>query len=283
MMRLVPAALAACFALPASAQTSWTPPVPPGCPQAPADATEARALAGEFFQRAAARDQTGEYDLAVSFYECCYHIMAHPNTLYNLALAAEKAGDVRTAQRALERYLAEAPDALNRDEAEALLATVQSRVAALPPEQPAQNPTEIGPENGGVEPPVVPPVQNPVQPPVETGPTWMTWTGWTLVGVGVAGLAVGGGMAAWSVDLKDTVENSPPDTPWVDVSSSRDDYDTAQAVMIAGFVAGGVLAAGGALLLILDAGGEEETDGSDAALVPVVSAESVGLGVVGRF
>ena len=62
-------------------------------------------MAGEFFRAGLAADGAGEHARAVSLYACCYHVVPHPNTLYNLALAAERAGDVRTAMSALERYI----------------------------------------------------------------------------------------------------------------------------------------------------------------------------------
>jgi len=272
----------------ALAQT-WSPPIPAGCPDAPDDATQRRTLAGEFFQKGLARDEAGDFATATSYYACCFHIVPHPNTLYNLALSAEKAGDVRTAQRALERYITEAPGALNLEEAAALLAAVSRRVAELAPEEPPQEMPAVGPTEP--EAPVGPSTtpEFPEQPPVvapatpaDQGPPTLAIAGWTLLGGGAA-IALAGGVAfgVLAGDETDIVEGSAPGTPYVDIAphlQKHDDYQTAEIAMLA--VGGAVLAAG-AVLLILDATSEKSE--AEAVVVPSAGGESVGLVLAGRF
>jgi len=277
-MRLAAAVL---LLVPAGALAQvWSPPVPTGCPETPQDAAQSRTLASEFFQRGLAADDAGDYAAAASHYACCFHIVPHPNTLYNLALSAEKAGDLRTAQHALERYIAEAPGALNLSEAAELLSAVARRAAELPSEE---TPPELPP----VEQPAVPefpvstPVVAPVEPPDE-GPSVLAIAGWSLLGGGAA-IAMAGGSAfgALAGQETDAVEGSAPGTPWSDIAPHlglHDDYQTAEIAMLA--VGGAVLAAG-AVLLILDA--TDESPEAEAAVLPVVGAESVGFALVGRF
>jgi len=94
--------------------------------------------------------------------------------------------------------------------------------------------------------------------------------------------AIGAGMGGWAADAADTVENSPQDTSWVEVAPAMDDFDTAQAAMIAALAVGGALVVGGAVFLILDAMDETEAP-VEAAVAPVVGSEAVGLAIVGRF
>jgi tetratricopeptide (TPR) repeat protein len=136
-------AIAACslFAGPAAAQ--WTPASPPGCPTPPADPDQARATATDLFARAEARADAGAYVEAATLFACCYLVRPHPHTLYNLGVAAEQAGDLRTAHFALERYLAEVPEAENRDEASTLLAAVDERAGPFAPDPvPGPDPVE---------------------------------------------------------------------------------------------------------------------------------------------
>lgn len=110
----------------------------------------------------------------------------------------------------------------------------------------------------------------------------MAITGWTLFGVGALSLAAGAGMGGWALDAADTVENSAAGTAWNDVAPAMDEFDAAQAAMIATLAVGGALVIGGAIFLILDAGAESEAP-AEAAIAPVVGADSVGLAVLGRF
>ena len=108
----------------------------------------------------------------------------------------------------------------------------------------------------------------------------MEIAGWVLAGVGVAALGGGIAFAVLAAEAADAVENSPQDTPWVDVQPHLDDFETYQIGEIALFAAGGALAIGGAVLLLLELGGDEQPP---ATAVPIVSADALGLGLVGRF
>ncbi|MBN1774629.1 MAG: hypothetical protein JXB32_25435 [Deltaproteobacteria bacterium] len=287
--RTIPLVLAGlCLGPGLAAAQVWSPAVPVGCPDAPADPGARRALAGEFFSRGMTADETGDHEAAASAYACCFHITPHPNTLYNLALSAEKAGDVRTAQHALERYIAEAPGALNLGEAAGLLATVSRRVAELPPEEPPPDeppPDEPPPD----EPPPTPAVSGPAVPavtpqtPPDDGPSVMAIAGWSLLGGGLAiGVAGGAAFGVLADQEADAVEGSEPGTPWTEIQPHlvrHDDYQTAEIAMLA--VGGAVLAAG-IVLLIVDAAGESSAE-AGAVVVPLAGDGVGGLALAGWF
>jgi hypothetical protein len=262
-------------------------------------------MASEFFQRGLTAVAEGNFAQATALYACCFHILPHPNTMYNLGLAAEKAGDLRTAEHALDRYVTEAPEALNHDEAVTLLTSVRERVAALPPEQNPTTLVAVGPEPrecpaGTVAQPdgtcaaEAPPPQCPAgtlprpdgtcaapyTPPEGLSSTAIA--GWSLLGTGAA-ITIAGG-AAFGVlagQEKDAIEDPPAHATWRGSASHLDTFDTYQATEIALIAVGGAVLATGVVLLILDA--NSESPEAEAAVVPVVTDESVGLGLVGRF
>lgn len=286
-----------CLAPGLAAAQVWSPAIPVGCPNAPEDPVERRTLASEYFSRGLEADEAGDPEAAASAYACCFHIAPHPNTLYNLALAAEKAGDVRTAQHALERYISEAPGALNLQEAAALLATVTRRVGELPPEEttttaPATTPerssdpgtpTPTGSPTGAWPEPAAASSPAASTPPANDGPSMLSIAGWSLLGGGLAiGVAGGAAFGVLADEEADIVEGSAPGTPWSDVQphlTKHDDYQAAEIAMVA---AGGAVLAAGAVLLILDAMGGESSD-AEAAVVPLAGDGTTGLALVGWF
>jgi len=268
--------------LPAIAQAQWLPPVPEGCPEMPGDPAAARAVAGERFRAAVADGEAGKWEEALRQFSCSYSIVAHPNTLYNLGMAAERTGELETADHALARCLAEAPDASYRAEAKALLAPVRERLAALPP--PTKTPTPPPAETPDTRPDVAGGAQEgaggttsagAVAPPPE-GMSTMSIAGWSLLGAGVAA-AVAGGMA-FAVLSNDEADASLQTTEWSDASVHRDRAETYSSASIALFVVGGAAAIAGTVLRLLDVSEE-----APVLPVPSASGESVGLAVVGRF
>jgi hypothetical protein len=276
---------------PASAVAEgWTPERPPSCPAQPDDPTEARRIAGDLFRQATTRGEEGAYIEASALFTCCYLLAPHPSALLNLAIAAEHSGDLDTAQHALEEFLTQAPDSPNRGDAETLLLSVRERLASVQP--PIEPPVEPP-----VEPPIEPPVGPPVEPPPPTlppangatdgsegesaGMSTMAIAGWSTLGAGaLVALTAGTAFAALAADEADAIDDAARDTYWRDMAGHQENYDTYVGAGIAMFVIGGAAAAAGAVLLILDATSESP---GDAALAPIVTPESVGLALVGRF
>lgn len=96
---------------------------------APDDTAIAEARA-HFEAGTAAFDQ-GDYELAVSEFEAAHAITAHPDILFNIYSAAERAGQLELALGSLERYLAEGEvPADRRTVLQGRLARLRDRVAA---------------------------------------------------------------------------------------------------------------------------------------------------------
>ena len=177
------------------------------------------------FNRAVERGISGANAEAATLYTCSYSLVPHPNTLYNLAVVQEAAGQLLDACTVLELYLMQAPNAINREDAEKLLAEIRARIEAsggTPPGPPDVPPDGGGGTDGGAT----------TNPPggdgtggtgvVGPGMSDMALAGWILLGTGVA-LAAGGGtaFAVLAADEKSLVLDVDPGTPWNDVEQHR--------------------------------------------------------------
>jgi hypothetical protein len=270
----------------------WTPTSPEGCPARPDDPVTARAIAGDMFNRAGERADAGANDEAASLYTCSYSIVPHPNTLYNLALVQEAAGQLEDACTVLELYVLQAPNAINRPEAEALLAELRGRIeqaGGTPPGPPplpdgGGTPPDGGNGNGGTtEPPPDGGGTAGATGPEEEGLSDLALAGWILLGTGVA-LAAGGGtaFAVLADQEKSLVLHPDPGTPWRDIAPHQDDYDLYTGLEIGFFALGGAAVAVGATLLLVDLGAETGPSPVGVA-VPLVGPGMVGLSWSGRF
>lgn len=108
---------------------------------------------------------TGDYQLAVREFRAAHAITGHPDLLYNIYLATERAGRLEEAEQALAAYLEQAQIADDRRPAlEQRLARLRARIEAAPePTAPLPEPeAEPGPattapsaDEGGVHPAAV--------------------------------------------------------------------------------------------------------------------------------
>lgn len=80
------------------------------CPKNAPDGVESKTLAKEWFDRAEAAVEAGEYDRAVGAYGCSYRFYEHPNTLFNMGQAALMAGDDAQAEPLFSEMLEKYPD-----------------------------------------------------------------------------------------------------------------------------------------------------------------------------
>jgi hypothetical protein len=226
------------------------------------------------FNRAGERIVAGASEEAAALYTCSYSIVPHPNTLYNLALALEAGGRLPDACSVLELYLLQAPTAINRSDAEALLAELRShlkRSSGSPPEPPRGLPplprdgytAGSGVGNGGF--------------------SGMASAGWILLGTGVA-LASGGGItcAVLADHEKSLVLHPVEGTPWRDVEQHRDAYNLYSNLDITFFVVGGAAMVVGAVLLLADQGDARESPPAGFP-TPLIGPGMAGLGWTGRF
>jgi tetratricopeptide (TPR) repeat protein len=113
---------------------------------APARAQEsderARSTARAHFTRGNSFFDLGRYDEAIAEYEAAYQAKNDPALLYNIAQAHRLAGHAAAALRLYKAYLARRPDAPNRREVEAKIATLerlieqQHKSETIQPDQP---------------------------------------------------------------------------------------------------------------------------------------------------
>jgi hypothetical protein len=85
---------------------------------------EARAL----YDEGAAAFDAGEYELALQRFEGAYALCARPGLLFNIGSTAERLRRDHEALRAYEAYLEAAPDASNREYAEARIVFLREQV-----------------------------------------------------------------------------------------------------------------------------------------------------------
>jgi hypothetical protein len=107
------------------------------------DATEE---ARQHFDAGTQAFDTGDYDRAVSEFRASYDLTHHPDLLFNIYSAAERAGRLPEAAGALEQFLAEGElEAERRPALEQRLARLRERIAAEsePAETEAQPPPEV--------------------------------------------------------------------------------------------------------------------------------------------
>jgi tetratricopeptide (TPR) repeat protein len=138
--------------------------------------------------------RTADYDKALEAYSKAYALSAAPELLFNIAQAYQLKGPsgCEAAGRFYRRYLAQVPNAENRE-------LVQQRLAKLGPcadERPIETPLEPAPEPVKTLDAVAAPVPAP-EPSVRS----TMWRGWGPLGVALAGVAAAGvglGVYLWT-------------------------------------------------------------------------------------
>lgn len=141
----------------------------------------------------------GRYADALVYFRRSYSLSRRPELLFNIALCQDRLRNDDAATTAYTRYLAEMPSASNRAEVERRLAAMQlarERRAAeaaaavdVSPERVASAGVAVTDSGDGA-------VLSDVVAPAEATAVYETWWFWAVVGVVVAGTAVGIGVAA---------------------------------------------------------------------------------------
>lgn len=246
-------------------------PVSPQCVAAPESETAARAIAAYWFEQGTAQVDREAFAEAVLSFGCSYVIVPHTDTLYNLARAADWAGESAMALRAFREFLELAPDPENREEIDAIIlrlvaATEAETGAPLPPyEGPGAGPS--GPGSGG---------------PVVEGADSREVAAWMSISLGAAGAVVGSVFAGLAAVERSKIEDAEEGTAWTSVASRADRVWNYDVATILGFSVAGAATLAGVLLLTL--GGDEDTDAGPAVTVaPSFDDGGVGLAVMGRF
>jgi tetratricopeptide (TPR) repeat protein len=193
----------------------------PTAPDAQSDASaEADALDEEgrgLFLAGQAAYNRARFDEALDYFERSYELSHRPQLLFNIGLAATRAGEPERARAAFEQYLEDFPSAPNR-------ADVESRLRDL------SAPSE---EESGSSP----------------------LLGWIVVGASGAVAIAGAVFLALAAGAASTVEDPPENSTWASIEGDYDNANTFTIVGLVG--AGvGVAGVALGIVLVASAGDE---------------------------
>jgi tetratricopeptide (TPR) repeat protein len=227
--------------------------------------------AKEAFSRGQTAFDAGRYEEARAAFEESLAAFPHFRTLFNIALCAEKLGDVRTAVAMYQRYVDWPSEVPNREEIAAKLAQLQATL----PKEPAPEPQPVE-EPDEPEPPIAPPAPRP-----EPGKD-LRIPGWIAVGTGAAGVVVGAVFLGLAQKKKKEMEGVDGETydPSVHDAIPEDGRLYEKVGWIVGGV-GVVAAAVGTVLLL--ASDDEPKKGAPAAIAPAVGPGAVAATVRWSF
>jgi tetratricopeptide (TPR) repeat protein len=85
--------------------------------------------ARQYVNAGLAAQNTGDYDTAITLYEKAYALVPHPVLLFNMAQANRLAGRIERALALYAKYLAEAPNGPQAQDARALIAEIEAKQA----------------------------------------------------------------------------------------------------------------------------------------------------------
>ena len=225
------------------------------------DKAEALAL----FEQGRAAYRDGQFAESVKLFTKAYALQPEPVLLYNLARSQEGLGDYPAAVDAYERYLAQAKDVKDRGSIEQRVATLRKSIAEK---------ERLGRERDEAE---RAKEQAKPRPAGEGGePTAQTaspspWP-WALVGVGAAGVVVGGILGGVALSKNSSADGAPSQLEASDGRSSAEGLALGSTIA---FIAGGAIAGVGLIWGIADvATSSGEPEPAPAATVGL----SAGLG-----
>jgi hypothetical protein len=249
------------------------------CPDAaPESVKEKRALAKEWFSRAEAFEASGDDVGAIKAYSCSFTIVPHAFTAYNLARAAERAGDLRLALTAHRDYLTLKPTAPDRAEIEDRIKSLEARLAATsarptPSAAPPIPAPEPEPPRAAAPPAAV--VERPAREPEGSAPL-MSTAGWVIAGVGAASLAAG---LVFNIGARKAMSDCRTLAKANNIPAARDACDRAKPFAYTSYVLFGLAGAAAITDVVLILGRRSPVE--SVALSPVPGGAA--LSAVGRF
>lgn len=101
----------------------------------------ARQVARDHYRKGSVAYELGHYAVAIAEYEAAYQAYNEPTLLYNLGQAHRLAGHLPEAVHFYRMYLLKVPDASNRADVEARIASLQSAIAQSSPAKVASPPS----------------------------------------------------------------------------------------------------------------------------------------------
>jgi tetratricopeptide (TPR) repeat protein len=171
-----------------------------------------RNAAREAFRRGSQHYKLGEFKEALQDFKAAFRAYEDPTFLFNIAQCERQLDQREEAVRQYKMYLAEAPDAANRDEVKAVVARLEheleeqrARDRALAAEK-ATPPVSVLPPQPAPE---VVALTTTTPPPARVDkPVYKKWWLWTIVGVAVAGGVAAGVAVALTQDPKQHVSTA---------------------------------------------------------------------------
>lgn len=222
------------------------------------------------YQQATRAYDLGKYQEAVDEYQKVYEIDGDPVMLYNIAQAYRLNDQPQESIHFYRRYLQRSPEARNKEDVERKITAMEKlieerrKAAALvapPPPKPETKPVAVP------EPVLPPPVTTPVvvapppPPPPPQRSTTRLVVGWSMVGVGVASIAVAivegikaknrGDYLTSHQNMTGTGTSPPFDANYQNIQSEG---QTANIVAIVCGIAGTAVGVAGAIVLITGGG-----------------------------
>jgi tetratricopeptide (TPR) repeat protein len=276
---------------------------PTDCPtEIPAASAQRRALAKDWFSRAESAEAANDPIGAVKAYQCSLRLVPHAFTAFNLGRLAERTGDLELAVESFNTYLKLSPEAQDKTDIEAKLASLNERIRSLRTEQlpipppgtatatPGTEPVATGPGSSSPLPDLRPADPGPrpgadatavAEQPGE-GPV-ITPTMWAIGGVGVAALAGGIFLNLAARSKMDRCNELAEMKPPVPVETALEQCDAAKPRAYGSYALFGVAAAAAAADVVLFVLGQQQSQESQTAarLRSVSIAPTSGGAVVG--
>jgi tetratricopeptide (TPR) repeat protein len=185
---------------------------------------DAVAMAAE----ASAAYKRGDFHAAIEGYQRAYALRPEPTLLFNLGRCYEAIGTAQALRSAIEKYrayLTAVGDVPDREAVERRVDALRRQVELL--ERPSPAPGASSASN------------RPVTPVEEPGPAVAPWI---VVGVGVAGVALGGVLGAVAIARHEDAVAEPEGLRATEIQSDAEGYVVASNIAL---IAGGVVTAAG--------------------------------------
>ncbi len=232
-----------------------------------AHAQDARLSLEDIQAQAAEAYQRGDYKKAISFMLQANGLSPHPNYLLNIAVAYSKLGDCENA-RLFAQNAIDARDPALPEEAVATARAVQNDCETLQPD----------PDKVAVQPDPNPPITTPPPQPI----AWRPITAYSLLGGGAIfslasiflDLKIGKDLDDLQAEADDPMSGLQDD----EFDQRKDDIQSQQTLVTAGYIVGGLLVAGGATLLVIDLlDTPQDANAPQARLTPWLAPDAAGL------
>lgn len=274
------AAAAAVAAVPAPAAAQ--PYAKPGKVKSDKGQAEKKAQAKRYVEQGLAAQDAKKYDEALALYGKAYELVPHPILLFNMAQAHRLVGRPELARDLYRQYLDAEPTGAKAKTAREFLIALEAQIAAAPkpPPEPTKPATAAEPAGAPATPAVdLTATTDPAKARSDerhaaSRARTLRLAGLISGGAGVASLGVGVVFHLRARSISDELSE-----PGITFDPDRESAGkTAERLMYVGYSAGAALLVGGAALYYF---GRKATPTERVALLPSLSADSVGLVVTG--